>query len=157
MQVSVGASYTLPFSNLMVVDVPTAFQSCLISIGSMSVQRLINSFGTSVMAGYTAAAKIDSIAIQVITSLGSALSVFTSQNIGNRQFKRIREGLHCTLFMSIVSALVIAATAMLCGQQLMRLFLGTDQSQDAVTVGAQYLTVMGIAYLICAVMQSYHV
>lgn len=137
------------------IGVPTAFQSCLISIGSMSVQRLINSFGTSVMAGYTAAAKIDSIAIQVITSLGSALSVFTSQNIGNRQFKRIREGLHCTLFMSIVSALVIAATAMLCGQQLMRLFLGTDQSQDAVTVGAQYLTVMGIAYLICAVMQSY--
>ena len=136
------------------IGVPTAFQSCLISIGSMSVQRLINSFGTSVMAGYTAAAKIDSIAIQVITSLGSALSVFTSQNIGNRQFKRIREGLHCTL-MSIVSALVIAATAMLCGQQLMRLFLGTDQSQDAVTVGAQYLTVMGIAYLICAVMQSY--
>ena len=137
------------------IGVPTAFQSCLISIGSMSVQRLINSFGTSVMAGYTAAAKIDSIAIQVITSLGSALSVFTSQNIGNHQFKRIREGLHCTLFMSIVSALVIAATAMLCGQQLMRLFLGTDQSQDAVTVGAQYLTVMGIAYLICAVMQSY--
>ena len=137
------------------IGVPTAFQSCLISIGSMSVQRLINSFGTSVMAGYTAAAKIDSIAIQVITSLGSALSVFTSQNIGNRQFKRIREGLHCTLFMSIVSALIIAATAMLCGQQLMRLFLGTDQSQDAVTVGAQYLTVMGIAYLICAVMQSY--
>lgn len=136
------------------IGVPTAFQSCLISIGSMSVQRLINSFGTSVMAGYTAAAKIDSIAIQVITSLGSALSVFTSQNIGNRQFKRIREGLHCTLFM-IVSALVIAATAMLCGQQLMRLFLGTDQSQDAVAVGAQYLTVMGIAYLICAVMQSY--
>ena len=137
------------------IGVPTAFQSCLISIGSMSVQRLINSFGTSVMAGYTAAAKIDSIAIQVITSLGSALSVFTSQNIGNRQFKRIREGLHCTLFMSIVSALIIAATAMLCGQQLMRLFLGTDQSQDAVTVGAQYLTVMGIAYLICAVMQNY--
>ena len=137
------------------IGVPTAFQSCLISIGSMSVQRLINSFGTSVMAGYTAAAKIDSIAIQVITSLGSALSVFTSQNIGKHQFKRIREGLHCTLFMSIVSALVIAATAMLCGQQLMRLFLGTDQSQDAVAVGAQYLTVMGIAYLICAVMQSY--
>lgn len=150
---------TKPDRNMTVkifqIGVPTAFQSCLISIGSMSVQRLINSFGTSVMAGYTAAAKIDSIAIQVITSLGSALSVFTSQNIGNRQFKRIREGLHCTLFMSIVSALVIAATAMLCGQQLMRLFLGTDQSQDAVAVGAQYLTVMGIAYLICAVMQSY--
>ncbi len=55
------------------IGVQPAFQSCLISIGSMSVQRLINSFGTSVMAGYTAAAKIDSIAIQVITSLGSAL------------------------------------------------------------------------------------
>lgn len=142
-------------SKIFRIGVPTAFQSCLISLGSMSVQRLINSFGASVMAGYTAAVKIDNIAIQVITSLGSALSVFTSQNIGNRQFKRIREGLHCTLAMSVAASLVIAAAAMLFGRQLMTLFLGSGQSQDAVSVGAQYLTVMGIAYLICAVMQSY--
>lgn len=137
------------------IGVPTAFQSCLISLGSMSVQRLINSFGASVMAGYTAAVKIDNIAIQVITSLGTSLSVFTSQNIGKRQFKRIREGLHCTLVMSIAAALVIAAAATIFGRQLMMLFLGSGQSSDAVSVGARYLTVMGIAYLICAVMQSY--
>ena len=62
--------------------VPTAFQSCLISFGGMSVQRLINSFGASVMAAYAAAGKIDAIAIQVIISLGTALSVFTGQNMG---------------------------------------------------------------------------
>ena len=137
------------------LGIPTAFQSCLISLGSLSVQRLINSFGTYVMAGYTAAVKIDNIAIQVITSLGTALSVFTGQNIGNRRFDRIREGLHCTLFMSILSALVIAAGAIFAGHSLMLLFLGTDHSQEAAAAGAQYLTVMGAAYLICGIMQSY--
>ncbi|MCR5310776.1 MAG: MATE family efflux transporter, partial [Lachnospiraceae bacterium] len=51
-------------------SVPSIFQSCMISLGGVSVQRLINSFGSDVMAGYVAASKVDSLAIQVILSVG---------------------------------------------------------------------------------------
>ena len=137
------------------VGVPTAFQSCLISVGGMSVQRLINSFGASVMAAYAAACKIDGIAIQVIVSLGSALSVFTGQNMGLKRFDRIREGLHSTLVMSFIASIAIAIVAFLFGENLMTLFLGTGASMEVVRIGAEYLAIMGIAYIICGIMQSY--
>ena len=135
--------------------VPTAFQSCLISLGGMSVQRLINSFGASVMAAYAAAGRIDSIAIQVIVSLGTALSVFTGQNIGQKRFDRIKAGLRDTLFMSVTAGIVIACIAFFFGRNLMMLFLGEGESPEAVHIGAEYLAIMGAAYLICGIMQSY--
>lgn len=137
------------------IGVPTAFQSCLISIGGMSVQRLINSFGTSVMAAYAAAVKIDNIAIQVIVSMGTALSVFTGQNIGQQRFDRIRVGMRSTLVMCTIASITIAAIAFLFGRNLMTLFLGDENSMEAVSIGAQYLSIMGVAYLICGIMQSY--
>ncbi|MDO4291863.1 MAG: MATE family efflux transporter [Eubacteriales bacterium] len=137
------------------VGVPTAFQSCLISIGGMSVQRLINSFGASVMAAYAAAVKVDNIAIQLITSLGTALSVFTGQNIGGRRFDRIRDGLRKTLLMTAAASLSIACLAFFGGESLMKLFLGEQGASVAVQAGAQYLSVMGAAYVICGIMQSY--
>lgn len=137
------------------IGVPTAFQGCLISLGGMSVQRLINSFGVAVMAAYTAASKVDSIAIQVICSLGSALSVFTGQNMGARDYERIRRGMRGTLAMSVFAALMIAAGAFCFGADVMKLFLGADGSPETIRIGAQYLTIMGVAYLICGVMQSY--
>ncbi|MBQ2802331.1 MAG: MATE family efflux transporter [Lachnospiraceae bacterium] len=135
--------------------VPTAFQSCLISIGGMSVQRLINSFGAAVMAAYAAAGKIDAIAIQVILSLGTALSVFTGQNMGQNQFDRIREGLHKTLLMTGIASVAIAVGAFVFGEELMRLFLGGVDSEEVVLIGATYLSIMGVAYIICGIMQSY--
>lgn len=65
---------------------PAAFQSCMIALGGMSVQRLVNSFGSSTMAAYVAANRVDSVAIQVIVSIGTALSVFTGQNIAKNQY-----------------------------------------------------------------------
>lgn len=135
--------------------VPTAFQSCLISLGGMSVQRLINSFGASVMAAYAAAGRIDSIAIQVIVSLGTALSVFTGQNIGQKRYDRIKAGLKDTLVMSVIASIVIACVAFFFGRNLMTLFLGEGDSPEAIRIGAEYLSIMGVAYLICGIMQSY--
>lgn len=135
--------------------VPTAFQSSLISLGGMSVQRLINSFGTSVMAAYAAAAKVDNLAIQVIVSLGTAMSVFAGQNIGQKNFDRIKEGLRSTLIMSVTAAVVIAVLAFCFGENVLLLFLGEDASPETVSIGATYLSIMGVAYIICGIMQSY--
>ena len=135
--------------------VPSAFQSCLISVGGMSVQRLINSFGTSVMAAYAAAVKVDNLAIQVIVSLCMALSVFTGQNIGQKNYDRIKQGLRSTLLMSITASLIIAALAFFFGSNVMRLFLGADSSPETIAIGAEYLSIMGVAYFICAIMQSH--
>lgn len=134
---------------------PSAFQSCMISLGGMSVQRLVNSYGSSVMAAYVAANRVDSIAIQVIVSIGTALSVFTGQNMGQNDFKRIHEGLRKTLAMMMLASISIAALVLLLRYPLMKIFLDEANSKEAISIGASYLSIIGIAYIIAGVMQSY--
>lgn len=136
-------------------SVPSSFQSCMISIGNLSVQRLINSFGVQTMAGYTAAGKIDQLAIQVILSVGNALCVFTGQNIGSGNLARIREGLWKSRIIMLLSATVIAVAAHVFRYPIMGLFLDPVTAAEATEVGASYLSIIGVAYLVCAVMQSY--
>jgi putative MATE family efflux protein len=134
---------------------PSAFQSCMISLGGMSVQRLINSYGASVMAAYVAANRIDSVAIQVIVSIGTALSVFTGQNMGNNDFKRIHEGLRKTLGMMLAASISIAIFVLVFRYKLMGFFLDSETSKEAVRIGANYLSIIGVAYVIAGIMQSY--
>lgn len=135
--------------------VPSAFQSGAISIGSMSVQRLINSYGEATMAAYAAATKLDNIAIQVIVSLGASMSVFTGQNMGQRNFKRIQEGLRVTLRLMMISSISIAVLVLALKGQAMHLFLDADAAQEAIKIGEEYLSIIGIAYVIAGIMQSY--
>lgn len=134
---------------------PSAFQSCMISLGGMSVQRLVNSYGSSVMAAYVAANRIDSLAIQVIVSIGTALSVFTGQNMGQNDFKRIHEGLRKTLAMMMIASISIAALVLVFRYPLMQIFLDEADSKEAINIGAAYLSIIGIAYIIAGIMQSY--
>lgn len=134
---------------------PSAFQTCMIALGGMSVQRLVNSFGAPVMAAYTAAGRIDSIAIQVIVSLGTSLSVFTGQNIGAGNFRRIQKGLRQTLVMELISAGIIGLAVNIFRYPLLSLFLDRASSPEAISYGASYLSIIGTAYLVSAVMQSY--
>jgi putative MATE family efflux protein len=144
-------------SSILIVKTgfPSAFQSCMISLGGMSVQRLINSYGASVMAAYVAANRIDSVAIQVIVSIGTALSVFTGQNMGINNFKRIHEGLRKTLAMMMLASISIAFFVLIFRFKLMEFFLDSETSPEAVKIGATYLSIIGIAYVIAGIMQSY--
>lgn len=144
------------YINLIVrTGFPAAFQSCMISLGGMSVQRLINSFGSSVMAAYVAANRVDSVAIQVIVSIGNALSVFTGQNIGQNRYDRIKEALYKTLAVMVAASAFIAAMVLIFRVQLMKLFLDANESGKAIEIGCTYLTIIGVAYVIAGIMQSY--
>ena len=134
---------------------PAAFQSCMIALGGMSVQRLVNSFGSSTMAAYVAANRVDSVAIQVIVSVGTALSVFTGQNIAKNQYDRIREALYKTLGVMVGASIFIASMVLIFRVQLMTLFLDANESGEAIGIGCTYLTIIGVAYVIAGVMQSY--
>ncbi len=134
---------------------PAAFQSCMISLGGMSVQRLVNSFGSSVMAAYVAANRVDSVAIQVIVSIGNALSVFTGQNIGQNRYDRIKEALYKTLAVMDAASALIAVAVLVFRTELMTLFLDANESGKAIEIGCTYLTIIGVAYVIAGIMQSY--
>lgn len=134
---------------------PAALESCLISLGTMSVQRLVNSFGKMTMAAYTAATKIDSIAIAPIVSIGMSLSVFAGQNRGAGNLDRIKKGLYQTLLSLIGICIVLATVIVLLRGQLLGLFLDKNEAAEAIIIGSKYLVIVSVAYIVAAVMRTY--
>lgn len=143
------------FGKIVRMGVPNALQSSLISLGGMSVQRLVNSCGTMTVAAYTAANKIDSMAIQPIVSMGMAVSVFTAQNIGAGNIERISDGIKKVLKVMICACALLAICIVICREQLLGLFLDKAADAEAMQIGGTYLCVVGIAYVIAGIMQSY--
>ncbi len=135
--------------------VPTALQSCMISLGTLSVQRLINSFGTQAVAAYTASTKIDSVAIMVVVTMGMSLAVFSGQNMGAGKVDRIKSGLYKTLALVLTYCVIMAIVMIFFGNNLLRIFLDPSEAGEAVSIGTQYLRIIGIAYFMAGIMRCY--
>lgn len=140
---------------ILKTGLPAAMQSSMISLGNLSIQRLINSFGTMAVAAYAAAGKIDSLAIMVVVTMGMSLSVFCGQNIGAGKTDRIRSGLYKTMALVLTYCVILALVMLVFGRNLLSLFLDVNEAAEAVEIGTQYLKIIGIAYFMAGVMRCY--
>lgn len=132
------------------IAVPSILQQSFISVGNLVIQGVINGYGTSVMAGYTAAMKLNSFAITVFTAFGNGMSSFTAQNLGARQPARITRGFRAGLGLVLGVAAAFAAVYLLGGRALIGLFL-TDGGSAALKTGQQFLRIVTPFYLaVCA-------
>ena len=75
-----------------VVAVPSILQQSFVSVGNIILQSIINTFGASVIAGYSAAVKLNNMVITSFTTLGNGISNYTSQNMGAGKMDRVKEG-----------------------------------------------------------------
>lgn len=80
------------FKQFVSIALPSTIQQSFISIGNIIIQSVINSFGPSVIAGYSAGVKLNNLVITSFTTLGNGISNYTSQNIGAQKFARVKEG-----------------------------------------------------------------
>ena len=127
------------------VGLPMGFQASIIAIGTLTVQVALNELGADAVAAYTAASRVDSLAVAFLASLGLAASMFTAQNLGGHRPDRIRRGVVQATWMSIGTAVAIGVPFILFGEQLVRLFVG-EGSDAVVADAALMLAVDGFTY-----------
>ncbi len=84
------------------LGLPTGIQQTLFSIGIMSLQSLVNSYGSDFIAGFNAANKIDTFAFMPIQSFSNAVTTFTGQNIGAKRMDRVHQGTVTAISLSVV-------------------------------------------------------
>lgn len=125
------------------IALPSILQQSTVSIGMMLVQSVVNSFGSEVLAGFSAAMRIESICVVPMTGIGNAVSSYTAQNIGADKQERVVEGYHLANKIVLVCAVVICLVLECFHSQIISLFLGTDGIADAVSTGQDYLTFIG--------------
>lgn len=138
------------------IAVPSMLQQSIVSIGMICVQTLVNSYGEVVMAGYTAATKIDSIAIMPMVNVGSAMSTFTAQNIGAKKPERIKKGIRAALAMTAGIALTVTLILFLFGDVFIGCFVSSNSDPGVIRVGVEYLRVVSVFYIVMGTMNSFN-
>ena len=127
----------------------TCLQQSIMNLGILAVQGLVNSFGTTVMAAFAAAVKIDAFAYLPVQDFGNAFSIFTAQNFGAGKTDRIRKGIRAASFTSMLFGLLISIAVFVLAEPLMTLFI--DAVETAVIAeGVRYLRIEGAFYYLIA-------
>lgn len=134
------------FKSIGRIALPSILQQSVISIGNLFVQALVNSFGSIVIAGYTAASKIDSLSILPMANMSNAVSAFSAQNIGGNKIDRVYKGYRAALRIIAVFCIVIAVIIFLYGKQIIGLFVNEHVSNEVISFGENYLRIVSLCY-----------
>ena len=132
------------------LGVPMAIQNSVIATGSMTVQTMLNGFGSIAVAGYTAASKIEQLVSQVLMSLGLTLATFVGQNFGAGRLDRIKDGVRKCALILLSLAAIGAVMVIVFGDGLTRIFVGSTEKNvaEVVAFSRQYLNIAACFYLI---------
>ena len=141
------------FKSISKIALPSMLQQSFVGFGMMALQGAANLFGTNVVAGYTAACKIDAIVILPILNLSNALATFAAQNIGAKKIERVKEGFKVSMIASVIFCISIAIVIYNFGDVFINMFLNDNAAANAevVAFGTKYLQKLFIYYILMAV------
>ena len=139
--------------NMIKVAIPSMVQQSIVSIGMLLVQSVVNGFGSSVLAGYTAGMRIESICIVPMIATGNAVSTFTSQNLGAGAPERVRKGYLAGVKMVAAFAVLICLVLTVFHGPIINAFLEEGSDAAAFATGNDYLTFIAF-FFICIGMKA---
>jgi putative MATE family efflux protein len=131
--------------------IPLGFQMSIIAIGTIAVTWVVNRMGTVVVAAFTAASRVDVTAYILLNSIGNAMTTYSAQNYGARQFARIRKGIAYISIIACSYCVLMAVLFILTGRQLSGLFLG-QESDLALSMAHKYLIIGSSLYMVLAML-----
>ena len=126
------------------LGVPMALQWSLIAVSVTALQSVVNTFGATAVAAYTATNRLEQLVMQPYGSLSAALSTYCGQNMGAGRMERIRAGFRDSLLAMGVMAAVMTGAMFFFGSFFVRLFVGEEA---VVSMGARALQITSIFYI----------
>ncbi len=129
------------------IAVPSVLQQAFISVGNIAVQGVINGFGESVMAGSTAALKLNAIATSCLTADANGLSTYVAQNIGADKPERVKSGYRAALLLGAATCLPLVICYFGFGKFFVALFMESG-SELALATGKLFLRIVSPFYFV---------
>ena len=155
-------SYQLRFSKLRIkgvylkqifqVAIPAGIQSTIINFSNVLLQSSVNSFGSTAMAGYTAANNILGFLYAAVNSVTQACMSFTSQNYGVSKYKRMDKVLIDCMILTVVVAGVLGCGSYLLGPQILRIY---TEEEKVIRCGMEILSITTVPYFLCGIMDLF--
>ena len=135
------------FKKITNVAVPSILQQSFISVGNIVIQGVINGFGASVMAGYSASVKLNSLVVTSFTTLGNGISNYTAQNIGAEKYSRVHEGFKAGLKLVWMLSLPLFLVYFFAGENLLYFFMD-NPTPVALQTGIAFLRILSPFYFV---------
>lgn len=132
------------------IAVPSILQQSFVSVGNIFIQSLVNSFGSAVIAGYSAAIKLNTFTITSFSTLGNALSSFSAQNIGAAKVDRVRKGFRAGTMLAWIIAVPFFVLFFFFGNEMLRIFM-ENPTGGAMKAGMEFLKIVSPFYFIISV------
>lgn len=130
---------------------PISLQFTITSIGSMTLQTAVNGFGSDVIAGFTAAGRIEQLTNIPMSGLGVGTMTFVSQNYGAKQYDRIISSVKRILLLDICVSVVCSLILIIVGPWGVTLFM-TEYNEQIMFAAKHYLTAIAQCYSLVAVL-----
>lgn len=134
-------------NRILAISIPSTLQQSFISVGNIIIQGVINGFGPGVIAGYSAAVKLNNLVVTSFTTLGNGISNYTAQNLGAGEKERIRQGFKAGTKMVWILCVPLAALYFFGGRYLLYLFMDSPQG-TAIGTGILFLRILSPFYFV---------
>lgn len=143
--------------HLLKLGIPVAGQNLIIALGGLILQSVVNERGFIFIAGYTATNKLFGLLEFAAISYGYAVSTYVGQNLGAKQYERIKQGVKTALKLSIVTSAVVSLVMIFGGKSILSLFISSDASQktEVLTVAYLYLWIMAVFLVLLFLLHLY--
>lgn len=138
------------FRKIAVIAIPSILQQSFISVGNIMIQGVINGFGSGVMAGYSAAVKLNNLVITSFTTLGNGISNYTAQNLGAGIPKRVKAGFKAGVKMVWIICIPIVLVYLVASNGLIKAFMD-EPSELALLSGVRFLKIVPPFYFVISV------
>ncbi|MEG2597094.1 MAG: MATE family efflux transporter, partial [Oscillospiraceae bacterium] len=136
------------FLQAMKLGIPSGIQQALFSVGIMMMQSLVNSYGSSFMAGFNGANKIDTFAFMPIQSFATAITTYTGQNVGAGNYGRVKQGVKAGMTLSIGCSIIVGLILYPLSDFFMQMF---SKKPEVIHAGVSYLHCVLPLYSLLAV------
>ncbi|MCC5890912.1 MAG: MATE family efflux transporter, partial [Alkalibacterium sp.] len=143
------------FKEHLRIGLPYGFQYSIIAIGSVAITVTLNQLGSTAVASYTAAQKIDALAVLPLQSFGVTMSTYAAQNYGARKLNRVWYGVNQAVKMSIAYSILVGILLVFFGRNLATLFVGADAPAEVLRMIQLYFLTNASFYSLLAVLFIY--
>lgn len=133
------------------LGIPLSLQFTITSIGSMVLQTAVNGFGSNVIAGFTAAGRVEQLTNIPMSGLGVGTMTFVSQNYGAGNYKRIIQSVRKILALDVAVSVVCSLILVFAGPYVVQLFM-TEYNEDIMFAAKHYLWAIAECYSLVAVL-----
>ncbi|MEG0295156.1 MAG: MATE family efflux transporter [Clostridium sp.] len=132
--------------NHLRIGIPMALQFSITALGIMIVQSALNVFGSSVIAAYTAASKALQLVMQPAITFGVTMATYCAQNLGAKNYKRIKEGVKQCTKISVVTSIIAGLILILFGKYFVMLFMN-NPDESIMNYATQCLNIAGLFFI----------